>query len=139
MNSNTGRQVLGTGFMFGADAEFTTNSFDPNRPCAWCFMCGALFQSAHDRVPGEHSALAIGLQNEWRVHHNRQHSEQEHANFNEYKRTTGCSFTPEAAYKLAPFGFVPVVDMVMNPEVEHACNTAPRAPQEGVLEHYAGR
>ncbi len=66
---------------------------------------------------------------EWRERHNKTHSDEEHLTF----ASSGLTFTPEAAEKLAPFGLVPVGDSTMvNTEVGQALENAPRAPVNDV-------
>jgi len=109
--------------------------FRKDRPFAGCRICGDLFQprfmiEASDiqyevakgrRVHGE---LEIA---EWREKHNERHTAQEHLDL----AASSLTFTPEAAYKLAPFGLVPIADAEV-PEIAQAMKEAPRAPSDDV-------
>jgi len=112
-----------------------------DRNLAACRMCGDIFQplyfiEATDEQfnQTDMDTLSKKFQAEqeimsWRVRHNRKHTEKEHFDF----ATSGLTFTPEAAKKLAPFGLVPVGDLtVVNSEVGQALAEAPRLPNDDV-------
>jgi hypothetical protein len=120
-----------TGMMVGR-IELTNFEFDPGFPYTYCRICGDIFQSQTDRrVPAGHlpenslvAKLAQNLRNEWAIAHARTHPDHVHNAL----RESGLTLTPEAAQRLAPFGIVPITDMVMDAEVREALATAPRAP-----------
>ena len=64
---------------------------------------------------------------QWREKHNLRHTAAEHLALAE----SGLTFTPEAAYRMAPFGLVPVADAEV-PEIAQALKEAPRAPVNDV-------
>lgn len=61
----------------------------------------------------------------WRKRHNRTHSTREHAALEK----SGRMLTPDAAYRLTPFGFI---DIDPDEEVAQAMLQAPRAPVDDV-------
>lgn len=85
--------------------------FEPDKPFVCCVICGAIRQTPHDRT---NKNVLWGLRNRraWAEKHRKLHSEREHRQL----RNSGLSMTPEAAKKLAAFGVIPVMDMVMNEE-----------------------
>lgn len=105
-----------TGFVLNLRPEV----FDHARPYAGCKICGEIYQ------PDATNAVEVQQLRvkEWRVRHDASHSFAEH----EMLRISGLWATPEAAYKLAPYGIIPIVDMVMNDEVKQALAEAPRSP-----------
>ena len=110
--------------------------FNLNKEREWagCRICGAVFQSPLNQLTPEvyysdpDIAIAAHLETkEWRAKHAKTHTEKELTDFNQ----SGMSLTPEAAHKLAPFGFVSVSDAALGPpdsETNDALGTAPRAP-----------
>lgn len=107
--------------------------FRKDREYAACRICGAIFQSklAHMASDEEYEVnpdIRVGIAIEtkmWRSRHNRIHSEKEHLALH----ASGLTFTPEAAYRLAPYGIVTLDD---NQEVADALLTSPRAPDNAV-------
>lgn len=127
-------------------AEFVVEA-----PFSACRLCGAVYQSAHDRlclVLREQGRLVehydsfhnksffyghpkdVGTLQEanerrerWRkLHERRYHSDEEIAKH----LATGFAFTPKAANRLAPFGITPLGNM--HDEIVDALFEAPRAP-----------
>jgi hypothetical protein len=110
--------------------------FTPHLPHTYCKLCGAVYQGDIDRNPNSYidgsTFLNLGMVLEyamdrrkaWSRNHANTHSDKEHHDLSE----SGFHCTPDAAFKLAPFGIVPVSDAVLSPEHEHALLTAPRAP-----------
>lgn len=101
--------------------------FDPQAPVAGCRLCGAVFQTKFHRMYyyGDTFLLqkVIDLNNEWRYKHTiRKHSATEIDNFSK----TGFAFTPEAAYKLSPFGIIPLGRL--HKDIADSMFEAPRAP-----------
>jgi hypothetical protein len=125
--------------------------FDPRAPYAGCRLCGAIYQTELDRqsyqnqqdglITIEYNALydieyysgaesAIKTYNEaterrtrWReIHRKRYHTDEEVERFTK----TGYALTPQAAHKLAPYGFAPMGNL--HEEIVDAMATAPRAP-----------
>lgn len=116
--------------------QFTTLSIRKDREFAGCRLCGRLFQSrlaielSDDEWESDPHlfAHAVAVETaEWRVKHNKTHSEKEHLAF----VASGRTLTPEAAVKLAPFGLVPVAD-AQDTEIAQALLEAPRAPIDDV-------
>ena len=116
--------------------ELTNFGFRKDRPYGGCRLCGDLFQpqfmreanyiqyevATARRLAGEREIA------EWREKHNSdRHTAAEHLALAE----SGLTFTPQAAYKLAPFGLVPVADAEV-PEIAQALLEAPRAPSDDV-------
>lgn len=119
--------------------ELTTLSINKDREFAACRICGAIFQSRLNTkaISDEEYAanpdleLAAAIEtSEWRTYHNRKHSEQEHLAL----AASGLTLTPEAAYKLAPFGIVPIADALINAETSCALLEAPRVPADDAEE-----
>ena len=137
------------------DSTFSTLdlSFDPSAEYAGCRLCGAVYQSPQDRKVRHHvlagdlsvqkNAItqevyligdseymqvydeAYSKRQRWReLHRRRYHTVQEVENFSK----TGFALTPEAAHRLAPYGFAPTGNM--HTDIVHALATAPRAPLE---------
>jgi len=103
--------------------------FDPSRPYTYCRICGTVYQPGLNRLPicdiTDETDLAAELhRREWSSRHARLHSSTEHRSL----ERSGRHCTPEALQRLVPLGIIPVSDIVMNPESEHAGLTAPRAP-----------
>ena len=108
-----------------------------DRNLAACRMCGAIFQpdyfmdtsdEEYNRTDMNTLSRKFAAEREimiWREKHNKEHTDKQHLDF----AASGLTFTPEAAYRLAPFGLVPVGDStVVNTEVGTALAEAPRAP-----------
>lgn len=102
-----------------------------DRSFTFCRICGAVFQPAVNRLPDhEYDALAYlqgtVAEKAWSANHNRKHSDMEHR----LLAASGRFVTPEAAYRLVPYGIVP---LVQDDEVAHASQTAPRCPTDSPL------
>lgn len=116
--------------------------FDANRPFAGCRICGTCYQSEYDRNPVEQFReeravfdsmellleYAASLRKEWSHNHARKHTEKEHADL----AASGLWCTPEAAQKMAAYGVINLVDLVMNPEVEAAYRESSAVPTDDV-------
>lgn len=113
-----------TGMAVGLDS-LSGLKFSPHKPFAACRLCGAVYQSERDRTEPWSDELRT-YHDVWRGVHNRKHSEFEH----KMLALSGRQLTPEAAYRLAPYGVIPMLDIVLDDEVKHAMATAPRAPQD---------
>jgi len=119
----------------------TSLTIRKDRPLAACRLCGRIFQPwAFTHKTDLEYSIDMDMQQEghalirrWREMHNNRHSAHEHLALAE----SGLTLTPEAAQKLAPFGFVPVGDAEV-PEIAQALREAPRAPEDDV-EHEAQR
>lgn len=125
--------------------------FDPRAEYAGCRLCGQVYQTELDRrvialielgylelrhnplldedfIYGDEEYVAIyneasERRQRWRaLHRKRYHSDREVEAFSK----TGFALTPEAAHKLAPFGFAPMGNM--HRDIVNAMETAPRAP-----------
>lgn len=115
--------------------ELIDLNFDKERPHAGCCICGAVFQpwTCTKAVPKEEYdadpmiALAAEIEiREWRTKHSKKHTPQEHA----AHTASGFVFSPEAAQKLAPYGYAPIADGMNVQEVAQAMYEAPRAPTD---------
>jgi len=110
--------------------ELTNFEFDPDKPFRCCLLCGDVYQTDADRAIMPNSPPLViynapQRRQMWAELHNRQkHTDAEHRNL----KLSGLMCTPEAAEKLAPYGIVPVSDIVLSDEHEHAAKQAPRAP-----------
>lgn len=103
--------------------------FMPNRDYTYCRICGVVFQPALNRVPLDEYTpeviLAAEMQRrEWSQSHSKLHTATEHRQLAQ----SGRHCTPDALQRLVPLGIIPLTDLVMDPESEHAGLTAPRAP-----------
>lgn len=113
--------MIGTGFLVGRDLLINFK-FDPAHPYAGCRICGAVYQSTINRT-GSTAGLT-----EWRVLHNKRHTEKEHLEL----VASGRNLTPEAAQKLATYGIIDFTGLVLDNELAHAYAEAPRAPLNDV-------
>lgn len=125
-----GRYVTIQGGLVGRP---TGLEFDPSRDYTYCRICGVVFQPALNRVPlDEYTAEVIFAANiqrrEWSQKHARQHTPREH----KMLELSGRHCTPEALEVLVTYGIIPVSDIVMDGEHEHAGLQAPRAPVNDV-------
>jgi len=117
-----------------AHGGLTNFEFDASKPFVGCKLCGRLFQSKYDRDPYSYVTAdfaidavlhhARKLSRGWQITHNKSHPEHEHVAL--LKSGRWC--TPEAAEILAPLGVIPLIDLVLDQEVNHAMRQAPRAP-----------
>lgn len=112
------------------------NPFDADYPYSYCRICGFVYQPAAQRAtvlpifqlpnaPNDSVSKQLARCNAM-VQHERQHEAD--GSLDKYNKHYAPGFTPEAAHRLVPYGIIPLSDMVLNHEVEHAANTAPRAP-----------
>jgi len=109
--------------------EALTEEFRDDRPYTFCRICGVVYQPELNRVhdwdytPVVEVAAEL-LRREWSATHARRHTAKEHRQLQQ----SGNFLTPEAAYKLAPYGIAPLGD---DAEVMQAMAEAPRAPVDG--------
>lgn len=109
--------------------------FHPLAEYAGCRLCGVVFQSDLDREFYQRYKIGLGSnyadlylrakdkRTKWRIlHHRRYHTEEEIEEFTK----TGFALTPEAAHKLAPFGFAPMGNL--HEDITSAMLEAPRTP-----------
>lgn len=113
------------GLTFRLDCEYTA-----------CLICGEVYQSSYDRNPELHlsnwlpTIETVGLfaqlmRKEWsRRHAKEEHTEKEHEDL----RASGRFYTPEAAIKLAAFGLIDLVGLVMDDEIEDALRQSSPVP-----------
>jgi hypothetical protein len=137
------------------DSSFPTlgMEFDPQADYAGCRLCGKVYQSHLDRevrffvqsgdlqvrknpltaevyLVGDERFLKVyheahDRRQKWReLHAKRTHTQAQVENFT----STGFALTPEAAHKLAPYGFAPAGNL--HPDITAAMLEAPRAPEE---------
>jgi hypothetical protein len=120
-------QLIGTGFAVGLNAleglEFRTD-----RPHTCCRICGAVYQTDIDRHPEQYvnnseflsvemvETFATDKRRRWSHKHSKSHDYRTH----ELLGVSGLWCTPQAAHKLAAFGIIPLLDMVLSNETEHA-------------------
>jgi hypothetical protein len=114
--------LIATGFTFNNPDLL----FNPNCDHTLCKICGAVYQSLLDRDPFADRQHAKVKRMAWSHIHAKTHSESEHrALF-----ISGRWCTPEAAQKLAAFGIVPIIDLVIDNEVEDALKNGYKVPIE---------
>ena len=109
--------------------ELTGLEFRKDREHAACRLCGAVFQAARATyslnylyTPLVQQEVAVETQL-WRNRHNKLHPDWQHVQF----KKSGRTFTPEASYRLASYGIVPVGDS-NDGEIAAALWEAPRLP-----------
>lgn len=124
-------KLWATGFMVNESDDLDYDKNCPYFRC--CLICGDIFQSGYDRtafVTGDKGIFefACKLRQQWASDHAKTHPEWMHKLFAE----SGLSCLPEAAHKLAPFGILPVGDMVIYQSIEDALKEAPRMPSDDV-------
>jgi hypothetical protein len=101
--------------------------FRADREYTFCRLCGALYQPELERLPGiEYTLLkrqqSKEMQRRWSEEHNRTHHDWEKRLF----AASGRFLSAEATFKLVPYGVIPLSDIVMDGESEHAGLEAPR-------------
>lgn len=101
--------------------------FRSDREYTACRICGDLFQPALERVPDSEYTDAVKAQSQqqqrwWSENHNRKHPLWEH----EQLEKSGRFLTPEATYRLVPYGVIPLSDLVFDGEHAAAGLEAPR-------------
>lgn len=119
--------------------SLTNFKFQAHNPHTYCRICGALFQSDFDRNPEEFVSddsnditlsdvisYATLKRKRWSQYHAATHSSQEH----DLLVKRNLWLTPDAAYRLAAYGIIPLVDMVLNDEIEDSLRQAPSIPTE---------
>lgn len=117
----------------------TTLIIRKDREFAACRICGDIFQpwintnSVSDEEYATHPEIALAASIEiqqWRNKHNSKHTAKQHLDL----AHSGLTLTPEAAFKLAPFGLVPLADVEgrYGAEIVQALAEAPRAPSDDV-------
>lgn len=126
------------GLLVGRQA-LTNFEFDPNKPHTYCRLCGEVYQGEPDRFPERYVSDSTPLEQvlvdnllrrqEWSFKHAKRHPEWQHRRL----MRSGRWLTPEAAEKLIPFGIVPLLDIVLDDEVEHAGKLAPRQPHQDAV------
>lgn len=114
----------------GPEDNFT---YDGTRPARHCGICGDSFQPwlarTDEFLTNSEVQLAVQIElEEWRLQHNKTHSEAEHI----AHKKSGNLMTPEAALKLIPLGIYPLTDLLSDEEVAQAGLEAPRAPKNDV-------
>jgi hypothetical protein len=101
--------------------------FRADREYTFCRMCGDLYQPEEERV-ADHlytwvlQQESIRKQKLWREAHNKTHPDWRHRQFT----ASGRFLSPEATYRLVPYGIIPLSDLVLDNESEHAGLEAPR-------------
>lgn len=107
------------------------DSFHPKAAFSGCCICGAVFQSELDRkvfagwaTPAEQVQATVARRNWSQEHARKMHTQKEH----DALAASGRFCTPEAAYKLAPYGVVTLTDS-FHEENRSAQEEAPRIPE----------
>jgi hypothetical protein len=101
--------------------------FRSDREYIFCRICGELFQPELERLPDDLYTLEVMrqsmiLQKLWADGHNKTHPDWEHRQF----VLSGRFLSPEATYKLVPFGVIPLSDLVFDGDSAKAGLEAPR-------------
>ena len=114
--------------------------FDLTRPAQHCAICGESFQPwlarTQEFLTDGEVQLAVKIEiDEWRVQHNKKHTEKEHIEFVK----SGRKMTPKAALKLIPLGILPVGDLMLDEEIMQAGRESSRAPNNDVPDHMHNR
>lgn len=117
-----------TGMMVG-QSELTGLEFKPEADYRFCLLCGAIFQDdlcrKCDRTPEENIRVQV-RKNRWAERHARTHPSRLHREL----QVSGLQMLPEAAAKAISYGIVPIEDMVLNDEVEHALRVSSSTPTD---------
>lgn len=103
--------------------------FRSDREYTFCRLCGAIFQPALERYPNEDYTPSVQAQSKemqrwWADTHNKTHQDWEHEQF----LSSGRFLSPEATYKLVPYGIIPLSDLVFDGDSAAAGLEAPRMP-----------
>jgi hypothetical protein len=104
---------------------------DLARPYTGCRVCGALFQSATDRLKmptTDDLFAAMQIRKNWSIKHAKSHTEREHLNL----AMSGMWCTPEAAQIFASYGVIALSDMVLFDESEDALRKSSPIPVKEV-------
>jgi len=131
-------RLVGTGFTSGLKT-LPGLQFDPEFPYTACLLCGEVYQSVIDRkVPAGATpinSLLAKVAKERRDVWARSHAAQEHTTREHTQLAlSGRTMTPEAAFTLAAFGLIPLIDMVIDEEVSDALarsNAIPNVDAQG--------
>lgn len=118
------RSVFMKGPVIGLPAEIP---FRSDREYTFCRICGDLFQPALERLPdAEYTAVvreqSMAQQRWWSAEHNKTHESWEHEQF----ERSGRFLSPEATYRLVPYGIIPLSDLVFDGDSAAAGLEAPR-------------
>jgi len=103
--------------------------FRSDREYTFCRLCGDIFQPALERYSDEDYTPLVQAQSQemqrwWRDTHNKTHQDWEHEQF----LNSGRFLSPEATYKLVPYGIIPLSDLVFDGDSAAAGLEAPRMP-----------
>jgi len=101
--------------------------FRADREYTFCRICGDIFQPELERLPDDLYTEQVredsmGMQLWWAQQHNRTHSDAEHRQL----KLSGRFLTPEATYKLVPYGVIPLSDLIFDNGNAAAGMEAPR-------------
>jgi hypothetical protein len=130
--------LLAHGFAIGLNT-LTGLEFSPHHPHTYCRICGAVYQSPHDRNPQQlatNLALPVGAvlqlntnnRKGWSQKHASEHSENEHKDL----ALSGRWCTPDAAFKLGAFGIFSLIDLTLDDEVSAALKESSPIPKDDV-------
>lgn len=108
------------------------DTFNPNAAFTGCCICGTVFQSDLDRKvfagyasAQEHVQATVARRNWSQQHATRSHTQKEHDDL----AASGRFCTPEAAFRLAPYGIVTLTDS-FHEENRKAQEEAPKLPTQ---------
>lgn len=111
--------------MTGLASNLPEFNFDPGKPFSGCRLCGKVFQTELDRS-GKDPIEATANRKAWSHAHASKHSEKLHAQL----VASGMWCTPQAAQKLAAYGVIDVMGLVMDNELIDAYKNAHVIPVE---------
>ena len=124
MNYGTPRSVFMKGPVIGLPADIP---FRADREYTFCCICGELFQPELERVPDQRytrevQAQSLSIQRWWADSHNKTHPDWEHRQY----KLSGRFLTPEATFRLVPYGIIPLSDLIFDSDSAAAGLEAPR-------------
>lgn len=130
---NPPSSMIASGMAVGLESLVNLD-FRPNQPYRACLICGVVYQTNEDRAlePTDHPNLhkaAKDRRDLWAVQHAKEHSNKEH----KLLKISGHAMTLEAANKLAAFGLIDVMDLVLSPGFSEAYAEAPSVPTDDAV------
>jgi len=101
--------------------------FRADREYTFCRLCGEMFQPELERCSDDEYTpdvrrASFKQQRWWAEEHNKTHPDWEHRQFN----NSGRFLSPEATYRLVPYGVIPLSDLVFDGDSAAAGLEAPR-------------
>jgi hypothetical protein len=99
--------------------------FDAAYPYSYCRICGMVYQPQFQRAtPGDNALKKLQRRDAMVAHEVRHRAD---GSLREYQLSP-TYLSPEAQYRLAPFGIASLSDIALNEGARHAAMTAPRKP-----------